>query len=45
MGCCGPKKTTYVCPSCGKEEEKDARQDQEVKSCCGQPMKKSRHKI
>jgi len=41
-GCNEPKeKATYVCTTCGKEEIKD---DQgtccDVKSCCGQPMKK-----
>ena len=41
MGCgCGPKRATYVCGTCGKEEEKDVQKNQEVKSCCGQPMKK-----
>lgn len=41
MGCgCGePKKMVkYVCKSCGKEEIKELKQDEEVKSCCGQPM-------
>ncbi|MFC1658361.1 hypothetical protein ACFL1D_03125 [Candidatus Omnitrophota bacterium] len=42
MGCgCGqPKKAKYVCAVCGKEEIKEAREGEEVKSCCGQPMRK-----
>lgn len=43
MGCgsCGPKKTEkYVCVKCGKEEMREAKEGEEVKSCCGQPMKK-----
>jgi hypothetical protein len=40
-GSCGPKKAaTYVCTRCGKEEVKEAREGEQVKSCCGQPMKK-----
>ena len=40
--CCGkPKKTAkYVCVACGKEETREDKGSQEVKSCCGQPMKK-----
>lgn len=33
-------KTTYVCTACGKEELKDEQGTCDVKSCCGQPMKK-----
>jgi len=45
MGCgsYGPKKekkATYVCVACGKEEARQVKQGEEVKSCCGQPMKK-----
>ena len=41
---CGPeeaKKTAkYVCKACGKEEVKEVKECEEVKSCCGQPMEK-----
>lgn len=44
MGCghCEPKKMVkYICTKCGKEEMKEeASQGEEVKSCCGQIMKK-----
>lgn len=43
MGCgsCGPKKkATYVCTVCGKEEIHEVKEGKEVKSCCGQSMKK-----
>ncbi|MBD3245534.1 MAG: desulforedoxin [Candidatus Omnitrophica bacterium] len=45
MACgeCGPndqKKETYVCEACGKEEQRQAPEGQQVESCCGQPMKK-----
>lgn len=44
MGCghCEPKKTAkYVCVKCGKEETREeAKPGEEVKSCCGQIMKK-----
>ena len=43
MGCeCdeSKKKETYVCTKCGKEEKREAKEDAEVKSCCGQTMKK-----
>ncbi|MBU1862612.1 MAG: hypothetical protein KKH94_02975 [Candidatus Omnitrophica bacterium] len=45
MGCssCEPKKekkATYVCVACGKEEIREVKEGEEVKSCCGQPMKK-----
>ena len=41
---CGPedaKKTAkYVCTTCGKEEIKECKEGEEVKSCCGQKMEK-----
>jgi len=43
MGCgsCEPKKVaTYICSKCGKEEVREAKEGEEVKSCCGQSMKK-----
>lgn len=43
MGCgyCKPKKkATYVCTKCGKEDVREDKGDRQVKSCCGQPMKK-----
>jgi len=45
MGCgsCGPKKkntATYVCVACGKEEVREVKTGEEVRSCCGKPMKK-----
>lgn len=43
MGCgsCEPKKkVTYICVACGKKEVKEVKEGEEVKSCCGQPMKK-----
>ena len=45
MGCgsCGPKKkkkATYVCTVCGKEEVREVKVGEDVKSCCGQPMRK-----
>jgi primosomal protein N' len=43
MGCgsCGPtKKAKYVCVKCGKEELREVKVGEEVRSCCGQPMKK-----
>lgn len=40
-GCCGSKKKAkYVCVKCGKEEEREVKEGEEVKSCCGQEMKK-----
>jgi len=40
-GCNEPKeKATYVCTACGKEEVKDDQGTCDVKSCCGQTMKK-----
>lgn len=38
--CCGPKKAYYACTVCGKFEEREVKEGEEVKSCCGQPMKK-----
>lgn len=43
MGCgsCEPKrKVKYVCLKCGKEEIREVKEGEAVKSCCGQPMKK-----
>jgi len=43
MGCghCGSgEKATYICTKCGKEEVREAKEGEQVKSCCGQPMKK-----
>lgn len=42
MGCgsCSPKKEKYICSACGKEEIREAKPGEEVKSCCGQSMKK-----
>lgn len=38
-GSCGPKKTAkYVCKKCGKEEVREVKEGEEVKSCCGQIM-------
>ena len=41
---CGPedakKKAKYVCTACGKEEIKECKEGEEVKSCCGQKMEK-----
>ena len=41
-GSCGPKKKTakYVCAKCGKEETREVKEGEEVKSCCGQVMVK-----
>jgi hypothetical protein len=39
-GCSKPKIAKYVCVVCGKEEIRQIRQGETVKSCCGQPMKK-----
>lgn len=41
-GSCGPKKDTakYVCVTCGKEEIREVKEGEEVRSCCGQQMKK-----
>jgi len=47
MGCgsCGPKKMAkYVCKACGKEEMKEVKEGEEVKSCCGQTMEKKEEK-
>ncbi len=43
MGCesCGPKQTAiFVCSKCGKEETREVKPGEDVKSCCGQTMKK-----
>ena len=43
MGCghCEPKnKAIYICAKCGKEEMREVKKGEVVKSCCGQPMKK-----
>ena len=43
MGCgsCEPKKMAkFVCTKCGKEEVKEIKEGQVVKSCCGQIMEK-----
>jgi len=40
-GCYEPKKTAkYVCSKCGKEEMREVKEGEEVKSCCGQNMVK-----
>ena len=40
-GSCGPNKMVkYVCSKCGREEMKDAKPGEVVKSCCGQIMVK-----
>lgn len=40
-GHCGPtKKATYICTKCGREEVREAKEGEQVKSCCGQTMKK-----
>ena len=41
-GSCGPKKnmSKYICSKCGKEEMKEVKEGEVVKSCCGQIMKK-----
>ena len=41
-GFCGPKKKTakYVCKKCGKEETREVKEGEVVKSCCGQVMLK-----
>jgi len=44
MGCgsCEPKKIAkYVCSKCGKEETREVKEGEEVKSCCGQTMVKN----
>ena len=40
--CCGSKKNMakYVCKKCGKEEEREVKDGEVVKSCCGQVMVK-----
>lgn len=40
-GCSGPKKKVkYVCSKCGKEEIREVKEGEVVKSCCGQVMVK-----
>jgi hypothetical protein len=40
-GCSGPKKMAkYVCKKCGREETKEVKEGEVVKSCCGQDMVK-----
>ncbi len=34
------EKAPYESTVCGKEEIREAKEDEKVKSCCGQPMKK-----
>ena len=40
--CCGPKKNMakYACKKCGKEETRELKEGEVVKSCCGQIMVK-----
>lgn len=46
MGCgsCEPKKKkeVYICKACGKEELKEVKEGEQVRSCCGQPMEKKK---
>ncbi len=45
MGCgCGQpvKKAKYICKLCGKVEEREVREGEIVKSCCGQIMEKKK---
>jgi len=45
MGCgsCEPKKkAVYICKACGKEEVREAKEGEQVKSCCGQDMEKKK---
>ena len=38
---CTPKKTAkFVCKRCGKEEIKEVKEGEVVKSCCGEVMEK-----
>ena len=40
-GCNEPKKkATYICSKCGREEVREAKEGEVVKSCCGQVMEK-----
>ena len=44
MGCghCDPKKVEkFTCSKCGKEETREVREGEQVKSCCGQIMVKT----
>lgn len=49
MGCgsCGAESrmSKYVCAKCGKEEMREAKEGEEVKSCCGQVMVKKEEYI
>jgi len=49
MGCgsCGEKSKMhkYVCAKCGKEEMRETKEGEEVKSCCGQIMIKKEEYI
>ena len=49
MGCgfCGEKSkmSKYVCSKCGKEEIREVKEGEEVKSCCGQIMTKKEEYI
>ena len=49
MGCgsCGAesKMSKYVCAKCGKEEMRETKEGEEVKSCCGQIMVKKEEYI
>ena len=40
--CCGSNKNMakYVCKKCGKEEMREAKEGEIIKSCCGQVMVK-----
>jgi len=40
-GCSGEKKSAkYICSKCGKEEIREVKEGEVVKSCCGQDMVK-----
>lgn len=42
-GSCAPKKMAkYVCKKCGKEEMREVKEGEVVKSCCGQAMEEKR---
>lgn len=49
MGCgsCGAESnmSKYVCGKCGREEMREAKEGEEVKSCCGQVMVKKEEYI
>lgn len=44
-GHCEPNKATYICAKCGREEMREAKEGEEVKSCCGQIMTKKEEHI